>query len=193
MAGVNNFNNINKISMTDLTPQLQFQIGLITGIGEDLGGIYPGATKVENLGGGQIKINDVAATVYTHPQTHHVGMITGLSAIATSGNYNDLVGVPTSLPASDVSAWAKAITKPTYNSTEVGAISMTLKGTVNGVAELDDRGKIPTDQFPPTLYELVSQSFLPIERIPVLDVTEKLTDNENVSLVMGGLNSSMLI
>lgn len=34
-----------------------------------------------------------------------------------------ILDFPSSMPASDVSAWAKAATKPTYNPTEVGVIS----------------------------------------------------------------------
>lgn len=34
-------------------------------------------------------------TVYTHPATHPASMITGLSAVATSGSYNDLSNKPT--------------------------------------------------------------------------------------------------
>ena len=36
---------------------------------------------------------------YEHPATHPASMITGLATVATSGNYNDLVNKPTSLPA----------------------------------------------------------------------------------------------
>ena len=43
-----------------------------------------------------------------------------LKTVAFSGSYNDLSNKPTSLPASDVSAWAKASTKPTYTKSEVG-------------------------------------------------------------------------
>lgn len=43
-----------------------------------------------------------------------------LKTVAFSGSYNDLSNKPTSLPASDVSAWAKANTKPTYTKAEVG-------------------------------------------------------------------------
>lgn len=46
--------------------------------------------------------------------------INGLAAVATSGNYNDLKNKPSSLPASDVSDWAKAKTKPSYSAGEVG-------------------------------------------------------------------------
>lgn len=43
-----------------------------------------------------------------------------LKTVAFSGSYNDLSNKPTSLPASDVSSWAKASTKPTYTKAEVG-------------------------------------------------------------------------
>lgn len=50
--------------------------------------------------------------------------------------------------AADVSAWAKASSKPTYTASEVGAIASTLKGANNGVAELDSTGKVPSSQLP---------------------------------------------
>ena len=50
--------------------------------------------------------------------------------------------------ASDVYAWAKAATKPTYTASEVGAIASSLKGANNGVAELDNTGKVPSSQLP---------------------------------------------
>jgi hypothetical protein len=34
-------------------------------------------------------------SVYKHPSTHPATMITGLSNVATSGNYNDLINKPT--------------------------------------------------------------------------------------------------
>lgn len=50
--------------------------------------------------------------------------------------------------AADVSAWAKASTKPTYTAAEVGAIDATEKGANGGVAELDSLGKVPSTQLP---------------------------------------------
>lgn len=50
--------------------------------------------------------------------------------------------------AKDVSAWAKAATKPTYTASEVGAIASSLKGAANGVAELDSNGLVLTSQLP---------------------------------------------
>jgi len=50
--------------------------------------------------------------------------------------------------AKDVYDWAKQENKPTYTATEVGAIDITKKGVANGVAELDDTGKVPSSQLP---------------------------------------------
>lgn len=79
---------------------------------------------------------------------------------------------PTSMPASDVYDWAKAEHKPNYTYDEVGAsksdhthddryytesevdtklnakLNISLKGSVNGIAELDSNGKVPTSQLP---------------------------------------------
>ena len=51
-----------------------------------------------------------------------------LKTVAFSGSYTDLSNTPSALPASDVYAWAKAATKPTYTASEVGALA------VNGTA-----------------------------------------------------------
>lgn len=61
-----------------------------------------------------------------------------LKTVAFSGSYNDLSNKPTSLPASDVSSWAKATTKPTYTKTEVGL------GNVDNTADKDKSVKHAT-------------------------------------------------
>lgn len=48
------------------------------------------------------------------------------ATVATSGAYGDLSGTPSSLPASDVSDWAKAENKPDYNFNEIGAGDITI-------------------------------------------------------------------
>ena len=47
----------------------------------------------------KIKLDSVAfnANYYVHPATHDASMITGLAKVATSGNYEDLNGIPTNL------------------------------------------------------------------------------------------------
>ena len=68
----------------------------------------------------------------------------------------ELPDYPTTLPASDVYAWAKAATKPTYTATEVGLgnvtndaqVKRTEMGAASGVATLGTDGKIPASQLP---------------------------------------------
>ena len=65
-----------------------------------------------------------------------------------STTYNPSNGVvslpayPTTLPASDVSAWAKASTKPTYTATEVGALPSTTT-IPTATTAIDDNKYIP--------------------------------------------------
>ena len=51
--------------------------------------------------------------------------------------------IPTTLPASDVSAWAKAATKPSYTASEVGAVPTTR--TINDKALSSDISLVPSD------------------------------------------------
>lgn len=63
---------------------------------------------------------------------------TDLKTVAFTGSYKDLSNKPTSLPASDVSAWAKANTKPTYTKAEVGL------GNVDNTADANKSVKYAT-------------------------------------------------
>ena len=49
----------------------------------------------------------------------------GSTAYNPSSGVVSLPAYPTTLPASDVSAWAKASTKPTYTASEIGALPST--------------------------------------------------------------------
>ena len=60
-----------------------------------------------------------------------------------------------SRPASDVYAWAKESTKPTYTASEVGAIPLTAKGAASGVAELDSGGRVPSSQLPSYVDDII--------------------------------------
>ena len=98
-----------------------------------------GSTEVDLTG--YLKTTDVGSAAYKD--------------VPTSGNASTtqvVMGTDTRLsdarPASDVSAWAKASTKPTYTANEVGAIATTSAGTSGGVATLDSNGKIPSSQIP---------------------------------------------
>lgn len=56
-----------------------------------------------------------------------------------SGDYNDLINTPDSLPASDVYEWAKRPEKPTYTAEEVGALSNDIDVPVNFKIERPNR------------------------------------------------------
>lgn len=64
-------------------------------------------------------------------------------------------------PASDVYDWAKAATKPSYNANEVGAIPSAQKGAANGVATLDENGKVPSSQLPSYVDDVLEYASLP--------------------------------
>ena len=118
----------------------------------------------------------------------------GAGTSSFSGSYNDLTNKPTlgtaaakNVPlsgdaastevvmgndsrltdarnAADVSAWAKAANKPSYTASEVGAISSSLKGAADGVAELDENGHVKTSQLPSYVDDVLeynSQSAFP--------------------------------
>ena len=54
------------------------------------------AAKLNKIEAGIDEVNQkVASGGYTHPATHPASMITGLSTVATSGDYNDLTNKPT--------------------------------------------------------------------------------------------------
>ena len=56
----------------------------------------------------------------------------GIAPAEHSHTKSEITDFPTSLPASDVSAWAKAATKPAYTADEVGAISQdNLQNAIN--------------------------------------------------------------
>lgn len=60
----------------------------------------PGFTECDFTPVEKGKLSTVAwnANAYIHPATHHVSMITGLAAIATSGSWNHLVNIPGTFP-----------------------------------------------------------------------------------------------
>lgn len=56
----------------------------------------------------------------THVTIDNSGLYSGTAAKANSVPWSGVTGKPSSLPASDVYAWAKASTKPSYTKAEVG-------------------------------------------------------------------------
>lgn len=71
-----------------------------------------------------------------------------------------------------VPAWAKADNKPSYTATEIGAISASLRGSANGVAELDAAGKVPSNQLPSYVDDVLEYSNL--AAFPITGETGKI-------------------
>lgn len=82
-----------------------------------------------------------------------INVIYGTSAgTACEGNDSRLSDAR---PASDVYDWAKQSTKPTYDPSEIGAISADLIGEPGGIAELDENGLVPSSQLPSFVDDIV--------------------------------------
>ena len=134
------------------TTEWTAQQDVISGI--DLSGInnpksfHPGTASIKlvfglnrDVTGGQHYISNISFGVETHPdavlynsvqtlnstQQAQARTNIGAGTSSFSGNYNDLSNKPTSMPASDVSAWAKATTKPTYNASEIGGLGVSYR------------------------------------------------------------------
>lgn len=100
-----------------------------------------------------------------------LGTVYGPTTAGTAGQYLKSSGsgapvwqnFPTSLPASDVSAWAKAASKPSYTKSEVGLGNVTNDaqvkrsemGVANGVATLDANGLVPSSQLPSFVDDII--------------------------------------
>ena len=73
----------------------------------------------------------------------------GVRSIAT-GSSNGTISVNTNGTSADVAikGLGNLAYKSSLNASDVGAIALSLKGAVNGVAELDANGKVPSAQLP---------------------------------------------
>ena len=85
--------------------------------------ILPTATSTI-LGG--VKVDTALSTTSTNPVQNNV-VNSALNEKADSIHFHTIAQItdfPSSMPASDVYAWAKAATKPSYTASEVGALSL---------------------------------------------------------------------
>ena len=104
-------------------------------------------TTIANVSGLQSELNSKVNKVKV-----------GSTSYSPSSGVVSLPAYPTTLPASDVSSWAKASSKPTYTASEVGAIATSAKGAASGVAELDSNGKVPSSQLPSYVDDVLEYS-----------------------------------
>ena len=82
-------------------------------------------------------ITDAATNTHTHTDIYEPVISIGTSVQYLRGD-KTWQNMPTSLPASDVSAWAKAAVKPTYTAAEVGALPTSggaLTGALTAIRE----------------------------------------------------------
>lgn len=77
--------------------------------------------------------NGKANGTHTHTKSQITDFPTSMTPTAHTHTKSQITDFPTSLPASDVSSWAKATTKPTYTKAEVGL------GSVDNTADANKR------------------------------------------------------
>ena len=168
--------------ITVIYPKTKMEI--VEGLVNDL------ENKVDKIEGKSLSTNDYTTAEKNKlagiaaGATANTGTVTGVKVGSTS--YSPTSGVvnlpayPTTLPASDVSAWAKASTKPEYTASEVGAIPTTAKGAASGVAELDANGKVPSSQLPSFVDDV--QEFSSRSSFPATGETGKIYVDTSTNL-----------
>lgn len=113
------------------------------------------------------------------------------------GNYNSLYNKPTSLPASDVYAWAKASTKPTYTASEVGTYTASEIDKKLGTKQntIDSNNKLSytlLKDTPTKLSDFTNDTGFPTGTIPT-KLSELTNDNRNMYMNSASwTNSSQL-
>lgn len=105
-----------------------FSVGAISAYGPSAGSSSPGSGIDEttlwsimgNTGTQQIAANHLATALSPYmTQTAMSALLTNYAPINHGHVWGDITDRPSSLPASDVYAWAKAITKPSYSYSEI--------------------------------------------------------------------------
>lgn len=162
---------------TDTTRAAAADLTAHTGNTSNPHGVTKAQVGLGNVGNFKA-VSTVAKQGLTDTEKSNARENIGAGTSSFSGSYNDLANKPTlgtaaaknvsssgnasssqvvmgndtrltdARPASDVSDWAKASTKPKYTASEVGAIPTTQKGAASGVATLDSNGLVPTSQLP---------------------------------------------
>lgn len=90
----------NKMKVKDITKDVEKKAADLEVKTKELGSQLDTSAKFKVIGEG-ISVPPISGSGsgggYVHPATHPASMITGLSKVATSGLYSDLIGVPTKL------------------------------------------------------------------------------------------------
>lgn len=112
---------------TDTNTTYKFTIGSTTK-GDSTNGVDLGTLKSETAAsnGTTLSLVTTGEKATWNAKTSNVGTVTGVTVGTGGTNYTPTNGVvtipayPTTLPASDVSSWAKAANKPSYAYSEIG-------------------------------------------------------------------------
>lgn len=138
--------------VSDLQSKIDGKQNAITGGASTITSANLTASKalVSDLSG-KVAVSDVSSAELAHLKGVTSSVQTQLDGKASkihNHTVSQITDFPDSMPASDVSEWAKQPQKPVYNATEVGAIAAVEKGAKNGVATLDTNGLVPSSQLP---------------------------------------------
>lgn len=119
-----------------------------------------GVVKINSIGGSGGTTNHSSLDNLSYEDSGHIGFATseqgskadtaiqnayiGSTLVDKSDNNLNLPAYPTTLPASDVSEWAKQPTKPTYTANEVGALPSNTPLFSGNYTDLTNKPTIPT-------------------------------------------------
>lgn len=126
-----------------------------------------GSGNITISSGGQVTVDSELSSTSTNPVQNKVinsalnGKQDTISDLATirSGAELGATALQSYIETDPtVPSWAKASNKPSYTASEVGAIASSLKGAVNGVAELDSSGLVPSSQLPSYVDDVLEYS-----------------------------------
>lgn len=140
--------------------------------------------KINLLDGGTIGTPSASKTVTALSQTDGNISATFGDISITKSQVSDF---PASMPASDVSAWAKAATKPTYTAEEVGA------ATANHTHSLSintDSGTSAIDMIAGAKYKITAGGSTFIFKTPEQDPPILVIEQSNVSSLPITINNS---
>lgn len=127
---------------------------------------------INDINGLQLALNEKAAQSHTHAKETITGLETALSEksdISHTHTVSSITDFPQSMPASDVSAWAKESTKPSYTAAEVGA---DVQGAANTALT---NAKSYTDT---KISDLINGAPTTLDTLG--EIAEAMADNQNV-------------
>lgn len=87
-------------------------------------------------------LNTTATTTQSTSSSEALSGTITLHKVSKTGKYSDLIGTPSSLPASDVYNWAKASSKPSYSYSEISGTPSNATTSTAGLMSATDKKKV---------------------------------------------------